>query len=549
MGVSDMKDVRVRPWPFAKGELAELFWMCSPYLDSENNWVFKASFKDSASQIRDIKLQWGLLPDLCVGQYFIDGLPSEFPNRGSIEEVDVSKVTEYEICDAFDMPAVLYYFNQNPLLGKQKVCKFRANNRIYYVPCIEIVRSFLAPSRVLAYQLLRPNGLDALFEKITYRTEFYTASVDLSCDYPRSLVNEDNIIHLVWLKTYEPMKAIWDSVYINMYKKAIEKFPHGPVNGFKAGVPLEVNPILLPFGKWIYRGIRVNNYSLIFEIKEIKGLPLYLGDIIYTHPSFSKPEKVDEPKNLRVAQGNRGKEKTSNELSDDDANKNESAVVSASTKVKLEFMHRPRVRKVTRNKYKQRTGAPDESNSFLNSGKASDIGDKKTVSAKDWVYEGKVGSLEFKTIEVTYSTSIEGLEDFLKAISIIQGKFVNIKISSSIISLPDDKSFSLYENNRRRNCAIVKIEQVDILPYYIIEIGRADFWSISTLIIYHNTTENIQDSIEDLIGRLIIGVVNNNGHWDMLSLQEEKDFQFEMMKHVRGEHVGHWAERIEKKLY
>jgi hypothetical protein len=147
------------------------------------------------------------------------------------------------------------------------------------------------------------------------------------------------------------------------------------------------------------------------------------------------------------------------------------------------------------------------------------------ATTKDWVYGGDVKPLEFKSLEIVPENATEGLAEFLKVIEYIDTMHIGIKLSMNIIFLPKGKAFSHYTDGTRRNCAIVKVEKEKKLPCYIIEIGRLDKWSVSTLIIHQLVTLNNQAS-EEVITKLLNELIDNNGHWDKQSIDKEVCMQY-----------------------
>jgi hypothetical protein len=122
---------------------------------------------------------------------------------------------------------------------------------------------------------------------------------------------------------------------------------------------------------------------------------------------------------------------------------------------------------------------------------------------------------------------LKGLEDFLKLVENIQTHHKELALSLSIIPLPQFKGFSRYNDGSVRICAIIKIEKLKYIPCYVIEVGRADGWSISTLIVKPVKAEFADIKIfEGLTQRLLKDLVDNNGHWEREFFRNENDYVF-----------------------
>ena len=530
--------LKIRPWPFTKDEKVELFWLCSPYLNENHNWMFRAAFKDSNNKIKDIEIPWGSLPSLTIGQGYKNGLPYETLRKGKIEEIDISGFNEYEICNGFDMPHNLYYLYKNSLYGRQKVCKFTLKDRTFYVPCIESIRFFLAPSKTLAYQLLKPQGLDFLIESIFYPYK-NTVQVNLSSDYPVKLANDDNVIHLLWLMTNRYARITWDYVFQNLYKKASVVDPINPTNTLSTGIPIESRPPYMEKGRLTIRGFTVNKSTLVLEIMNIVGLNMKHNYISYSHPSFYRSEQTNEPKTAKRV-GTR--EDYNYEMDEHQSlakkRSNTSAIDNAKLRYGFEGYHE--IRKSSSRVQKQRTGKHQGNNIT----QCSNTNMSEIVTTQDWAYGGDINPIEFKLVEVDYTSSTKGLEEFIQAIKYINENYKELNITLDIVYLPEGKTFSYYPIGYRRNCAIVKVESENRLPCYVIEIGREDNWSISTLLVHGISNFNTKHDDEKLFDRILKGVINNNGHWDKSLIYQEQNYKFEMMKHGSNNNISRWASRI-----
>lgn len=117
----------------------------------------------------------------------------------------------------------------------------------------------------------------------------------------------------------------------------------------------------------------------------------------------------------------------------------------------------------------------------------------------------------------------KGPEEFLKMLEYMQRNYSHLSLNLGIVALPQYKSFSQYDNGGIRPAALVRVEQVGRLPCYIVEIGRADSWSISTLVI-------------------------KPVDWDKDFFDGEKRYRIEMAKHMSGQTIERWAERVVEKV-
>ena len=211
-----MPVLRLRPWPFEKDEKVRLYWLCSPYKTADGTWLLKAIFlSDRQSSPKTVQYPWGTLPALRIGRTYVDGLLEKHASDNALQRIFIPNIQNGLLCKAFDLPRNLYNFYQNSLLGRERLWMFRANQNIFYIPCIELVRAFLAPSKTLANQLMKPHGIDSLIEEELLQDD--TLTIHLSRSIPRTLVSDRTVAHLVWLYYEETARQCWESLYREIF--------------------------------------------------------------------------------------------------------------------------------------------------------------------------------------------------------------------------------------------------------------------------------------------------------------------------------------------
>jgi hypothetical protein len=156
--------LKIQPWPFNKDEEVQLYWICSPFLDVQYGWMLQVVFKKADNSVTEVVVPWGTIPYLILGQKYIDGIPIATEKLGRIYQITTPDRSDFKIGIAYDIPASIYYLYKNQKYGFQKICKFSTGERNYYIPCLELVRNFLTPHKVLANNIMKPGGLDLLIE-------------------------------------------------------------------------------------------------------------------------------------------------------------------------------------------------------------------------------------------------------------------------------------------------------------------------------------------------------------------------------------------------
>jgi hypothetical protein len=291
-----MAKLTLRPWKYPKNKKMLLYWLCSPYRSADGKWTIRAIFVSAAEEeiglfedgiptTYDIsEFPWGLLPNLRVGRIYVNGILQ----TDSIQETKrlyISNLQDGAICSAFQIPKQLYSFFDNKMLGDEKIWRFKVGNEIYYLPCLELIRAFFAPSKTLTNQLLKPTGLEDLID--------YAETVDgeiqlnLSSDIPKSIITDEMVTHLLWLTYNETAKISWQKVYSGVFAKANRNLTTTLNVALAKGTPLETLPPLKNQCELLFTSSNTENSYLIHELFEVLGLPnIPFQNVKYEHTSF-----------------------------------------------------------------------------------------------------------------------------------------------------------------------------------------------------------------------------------------------------------------------
>lgn len=538
--ISYMSNIMIRPWPFNKNEEAELYWLCSPYLSYNKSWIITAVFKKD-KQIKMVELPWGTLPLLRLGQKYINGVPIDKSSKGFIGELFI-KDEKFEICTSFDMPPKLYYLYKIYKCGIEKLCKIRIASKEYYIPCMEIIRSFFVKSKTLANYILKPNGLDFIIDK----TEVIEDAINiyLSSEVPKKLANDDEVTHLAWIKYNSIANETWNSVYNNIFKKAVEVATLNPVKALTDGMTIELIPPINKECKWNYRGIYSGNSVLILEITAT-GFDIPYSTIYYYHPSFDKVKTNNRNSTIRrLKKGNDEIFELPGDYTDGSTKKkNEQPIIDISS---TNFVHKGvlNINRLKGIEKKSRNGVQVinvKENKNLNGYNSNII-----ASTQDWNSTGKIEPVEFKSLELIHGEYGRGLENFYDLMEYVIKVERDLEILITEIMLPNGKSFSVYPNGERRVCAIVKLLYKGLYNSYILEVGRSDEWSISTLLITISSVSS--ETHENIISNILISLIDNNGHWNKNFLNAICNIKFETLKHIKYQTPTTFLYKIIEKL-
>lgn len=448
-----MASLRLRPWPFEKGETVELYWFCSPYLNKQGRWRLRVAFLTKSKEIEIIEYPWGILPFIKLGQKYVDGVPLGISKTGTIGSLNISNPSYGNICSGFEIPPYLYYLYKDKRLGNEKLWNLKLDNIDYYIPCIEIVRSLFAPSKTLSNAVLRPYSLDLLIESSSINSG--KLSLELSNSVPKSMLNDAMILHLAWLSQISEARAGWDAVFNSLFMEALSTNPFQPTKALKKTTSIVAKPPSIREVNWIYRGIQRKNSVLILELIGIKGLLLPFQEINYSHPSLKVAHKVNSPKKLGGVREHLVEQSYELSQSNKTVKSNMDEPSLDVPGVALSFIVTPDVKK---RPISERTVSAGKEK--LSSNKPGGVMESANceVGVDEPVYGGECKPIEYNKLEILQSLTAAGFEEFAKVAGNILMAVSNANASLNIVGLNTRKKFALCPNGQRRSCAVLFIE-------------------------------------------------------------------------------------------
>lgn len=538
-----MSKVKLNPWTFPKGKRARLYWLCSPYRKANGDWTIRAAFQpEGQSRFEILEFPWGTLPALVIGFDYVDGLIERQAPEIVTQRIFIPNLKRGKINQAFDIDRKVLSFWNRKELGLEKVWRFYANDNLYYLPCIELLRAFLTPTKTLANMILRPYGLESLVDAEIMLEN--TIDMELSDEFPSSLVNHNNVTHLVWLLHNPKVRRCWNSVYQNIFAQAVEIAPYDAVNTMSKGLQISVEPPDLGSCN-----LSVNTFShdKIHVITRINGFTLTdfpFKNVIYTHSSI-KERRIFTPKNgkRRLVPKNDGEDF---ELDGErrQAKRETYQPLAEIPQTFIDFGFSPRLVRVPQGEalipkcYPQLT--PTETG-----GRVKIKQTDNTVSTDEPVFGGAIQPVEFAGLEMAQNIDENGLKEFLQTIQRLKEDYPHLIVEYTIVDVPGDKPFC-FANGARRNCAIAEVSVPDLPPCYLFEFSRPDHWSISTLFMRIKPKNEDFIHIEQKVPQILSNAVEGNGHWTMEKLLIDHSLRLALMKHTRN--LSNWSDRIMNKL-
>ncbi len=540
---ADMPKLKLRPWKFPKGQKVILYWLCSPFRQADGSWVIQAAFlPPNSADFEVYEYPWGTLPALNVGWYYVDGLPAGPTPDILNQNIFVHKLNEGKIQNAFAISNELYDFWRRQEFGTEKVWQFRVNGGLYFLPCLEMLRAFLLPSKMLTNLVLRPNGLESLIEG--EKREGNTLEINLSAEIPRTIVTHQNVAHLVWLLYNEKIRNYWHSVYRNLFAQAIEESAFNPVQAMSKGLPIAVEPPALEFCSVSIDVVAHNCSHLITRIKGFSLTDFPFKRVIYSHPSIKERKSFEsKDKKRRIVPENN--EDFQLDAHGRQAKQNSHQPLVEVTTTYFNFRTEPRMIRFPQGE----SLIPIKSTEEVSGTQPGNIikGSDQIVSTDEPIRGGQIQPIEFAGLEVSLNLEKTGFDSFFDAIVLLKTQQPHLIFEFTIIDVAGDKAFCTI-NGARRRCTVVEVSQAEIPPCYIFEIARPDSWSISTLFVRFRPKENEIIELKQKIPQVLSNAVDENGHWGMERFNHDSSVTVALLKHTPNKDPINWSRRIMEKL-
>lgn len=421
----------------------------------------------------------------------------------------------------------------------QKIVQYNIGNITLCIPVIELVRAMFINSKLMAYSLMQPHGLEQLIEDCEFEKSIL--HFHLGPRVPNTMATEGNARHMSWIYLDFKMKAMWDSIYQGLFSQAIAESPTNPAKMLRKGAPLNVELPSTGSVELIVRGDKFINMILVKEILGFAGFTHPANEIEFWHHSKKRQESVFGDRRLRMTSRSKNDDFIINDESEN-ARENTNQDVLDAPPTFMKFINYPVVK--TRKKSVRQTNAGNDV--IVSSGRGGkNSGESREASVQDSVVGGDLPPIDFKTLEMVPITEAVGLEDFFKMISMLR-EMTSYSIRMSIVLIPPGKRFSICPNGVRRTCAIVQVTS-PIMTKYIVEVARPDDWSISTLILQPLQYISLNE-VEGEIMLLLEGLMRRKGHWESHVIDGVHRFSIKKARHYQCDTPKGWAYRISEKL-
>lgn len=514
-------------WPFPVDVPAHLCWVNSPMQVGEHKqWQSEVLFRGQNDQYHKRIVPWGGIQSLKLGGVYVNGAISELTPAGDVVEFELSRNAIFYVQS---LETLKYQWLdrvgnfKKEFLWEYCVCIKDGKIRLW-VPCIEIIRSFFAINKQMAYLLLEPGGLLKVC-----KSEFKCGRVKInfSNEVPVSTLN---YILVTRIATILYHSAWWDS-WQQVWSRSIKN--PGDRTVFSK---LFCSPPTVKDSAWSVRGIPNGDDFFVLEVLGIRTetkIPFF--EITYTHPKLTFLTKQAEPTVTGNGTGNDSEPRDGSSAegeigSDTKPPKELTSPLRESIAVSpIEFGSSVKVLK----QYSERKSKPGGSKSPRRSGRESSQSEGAIpVSMGDGAGHGEIRAAEFMPIE-----KLTHIPPGLKAFIAFVNEIPKVKVGCTIEPVPDESSLAKLPDGQR-HFALVHIIGL-CFEGYLLEIDSSDGRSVSTIIF----TPPNDNSSQETAKSLLVECLAKGGYWSLETINGNIVQRYELAKHTT-----HWGTKLRSKV-
>ncbi|MBD1842457.1 hypothetical protein H6F89_03310 [Cyanobacteria bacterium FACHB-63] len=534
--------VRLSEWPFDDEEQVTLWWLRSPWRESiHRQWRTSVVFKRQSGEFREVDFPWGLVPWLRLGQVFQAGQPLWNEAEGEIFELAIPDSSMATLSRASAIPTLANYLLEGESNLAEYCVKFQTQHSITIViPVLECIRAFLIPNKTLAFGLLEPN----YFERVIVQNEIKQGKLSLgfSGDMPKKILSRSLVFRIARLLYDSSFRSAWDIVYRDRFSQASQ-------DTWNTSIPLTTS--LPKFAStWHVRGLLTGQILLIQQIVEVaptRSLPF--TELEFTHPRIKKREYVEKPATKRQ----RKKKVVKEYVIESEAQPPEDAKpIQKLPRLRMAIIEKQKL-KISQTGLtsittpKRSSDAFDTADGEQNSTEPSLK--SQPVNFSDTGQGGETPAAEFllRSPLAIFVAPDDGLDEFAEAIRFLDEMHWDATVIWEVQEFARETPFAKVAD-RSRKYALVTLRIQGLPPCWILEFGRPDDYSISTLI-FTFAQDRPETTLEAVINKMLDEALQPNGGWNSRPLKKFSEtitgFNFRWAKHTKSS-TEEWGERLYK---
>lgn len=272
-----MAKIILKNWPFSEGVRARLHWIRSPYQVGESRqWRIMVVFIAEDGDIKEIRVSWGILPMLRLGEVYCDGQSTgTFPGleRRSIR---FSRSLDILVSESIVIPKELCRLGSKWNL-QEKCVQIVDRDLKIIVPCLEIIRAYFATTRLMASEMLSPDSFNGI---CTSNMENGKVHMMFSNKVAANIVTSGLATRIALVLEDREFNQSWCQIWASASQGEGTSLRE-PAN------PLWCYPPAIRKSSWDAVGVGMGNTFLVMGIERfnISRMPPFLK-LHYEHPLF-----------------------------------------------------------------------------------------------------------------------------------------------------------------------------------------------------------------------------------------------------------------------
>ncbi|HEY9697873.1 MAG TPA: hypothetical protein V6D10_11460 [Trichocoleus sp.] len=531
--------VRLSDWQFDPREKVTLWWLRSPWRESiHRQWRITAVFKRESGEFKEVDFPWGLLPWLKLGQIFQDGQPIWNEAVGDNFELKIGNASTATLSTSANIPTLANYLLQGRNNLAEYCFKLQTQKQVTIViPVLECIRAFLVPNKSLAFGLLEPN----YFERIVTRNEITGLKLllDFSEDVPKKILSRPLVFRIARLLYDSSFRAAWDRVFRDRLSQTAQ-------TNWNASIPLVTS---LPnfSSTWHVRGMLTGQVLLVQQIMEVSpSQSLPFTELEFTHPRIKKREYVEQQS---AKQQRRPKKETKHIIESeaeppDVPNAPKSLPKLGSSIIEKQKVKLKKTGTISILFIKQVTDTEDAENY-----NTERLLKSQAVNLSDKGRSGRTPAAEFtQRLPLDIFVALDdGLDEFGEAIRFLNEMHWDVTTTWDVREFNQETLFTKVAE-RPRKYALVTLQWQGKYPCWILEFGRPDSFSISTLIFTFALGDS-NETLESVLDKILTQGLQPGGGWSSKPLEKLKEsirgFNYRWAKHTNS-FTEEWGERLYK---
>ena len=503
--MSSLKPAQYRHLP--KGKFI-LVYLGNLFFKPNQGWHVAVWLRSENGQITSHSFRFEALPDLRIGQQFVDGvaIPAAADKTFTVTLPPMASWRTESAGVA--IPPRLHSLNGERELCQQNVFVITQGNREYVLPVIELARALLVPKKVIAKHLLTPSGLNGI--ALIHEDQPFQGATELKFkpDTPLYLIDDLKCRkQLVWMLRHEQPGKLFSSVYQYLVSQQ-NKIQTGAYKRFI----FNMDAPGFDGVKLHYTGPILGNTVFIREIVGFSNLPAIGLKSWISHPAKKESVRAESsqkgestiamptPANLEI-----------DEQEEDAGTGGHNHFVDIRS-VPLDFIVEPDTEIIYDNLQVALSGNSHNVRPF-------EVQETAIGSLGDPSKDNDLKPVEYGHIHCSNQDKTGGLKLF-KEVAKKLAKANGWGLDMLYFELPNvtRSSFKLVEN-RPRQAGLATFTLPNGLTKHLLEVQISDGRYLSTLYLYGHVHVK-EDFVRGRAKALLWALVKGSGHWKQSLLQE-----------------------------